>query len=211
MTRSEDVLIDAPAGSARSGVRVLLAHGAGAGMDTPFMAAIAQAVAAQGVEVWRFEFPYMQRMRREGGRRPPDRMPILLQAFAERLAAAGGAEGCVVAGKSMGGRMASLLAATCPVRGWCALGYPFHPPGKPERLRTAHLAEITSPGLIIQGTRDPFGTQEEVEALALPASISRVWLADGNHDLVPRRASGHTAQAHWHTAAQALTDFVKRL
>ena len=92
--------------------------------------------------------------------------------------------------------------------GLICLGYPFHPPGKPERLRTAHLEEITCPALICQGERDPFGTKDEVAGYALSPAIGLEWLPDGNHDLAPRKASGHTKDGNWRAAAEAISGFV---
>jgi predicted alpha/beta-hydrolase family hydrolase len=98
----------------------------------------------------------------------------------------------VVGGKSMGGRVASMvsdqLLAAGKIVGLLCLGYPFHPPGRPEQLRTAHLAALRTPALICQGTRDPFGTREEVAGYALSEQIELFWVEDGDHDLKPRKA-----------------------
>src|SRR5690606_16450036 len=134
---------------------VLLAHGAGAPMDSDFMNAMSEALCERGIAVARFEFPYMARRRVEGGKRPPDRQPVLLAAFADMLQRMPGR--CFVGGKSLGGRMASLLAAEgADVSGVVCFGYPFHPPGKPENTRTAHLPGLSVPMLVCQGERDPF-------------------------------------------------------
>ena len=117
---------------------LVLAHGAGAPMDSPFMEVMATRVAAAGWRVARFEFPYMARRREDGKRRPPDRESVLLQTWVTVIDALG-AEHLVVGGKSLGGRMASMVADEAQVRGLVCLGYPFHPPGRPERTRTAHL------------------------------------------------------------------------
>jgi hypothetical protein len=167
-----------PAG-ATGAVRLLLAHGAGAGMRTPFLETLAKGVAARGFRVLRFEFPYM---RREDGRRgAPDRPPVLREAYLEAIAQAGGAAGLVIGGKSLGGRIASLVADEAGVSGLVCLGYPFHPPGQPTKLRTAHLAELATPALFVQGERDPFGTREDVAGYALSPAIRLVWLPDGDH------------------------------
>jgi predicted alpha/beta-hydrolase family hydrolase len=149
------MIFDGPA----AGPAVALAHGAGAPMDSPFMNTIAAGLGAAGIRVARFEFPYMRRPRETGERRPPDREPALRQAWLEAIAALGGAERLVIGGKSMGGRMASLVADEAAVRGLVCLGYPFHPPGQPDRLRTAHLRELRTPTLIVQGTRDALGSR----------------------------------------------------
>ncbi|SME88847.1 hypothetical protein SAMN06265365_101146 [Tistlia consotensis] len=193
-----------------------LAHGAGAGMDTPFMTAVAEGLAARGRRVARFEFPYMARRRADGRRRPPDREPVLLACWREVVEALGGPGGVVLGGKSMGGRMASLLAAELeaegrPARGLVCLGYPFHPPGRPERTRTAHLAGLATPGLILQGTRDPFGGPEEVAGYALSPALRLHWLADGDHDLKPRKASGRSAAQNRDEAIAAIDAFLGSL
>jgi len=159
-------LIDGPDGAPAT---VLLAHGAGAPMDSPFMAAIAGGLAQQGWRVVRFEFPYMARQRSLGRRQGPDRMPVLQEAFRQQVRLEqmeNPDRPLILAGKSMGGRVASLLvdelAASDGVRGGLCLGYPFLPPGKPQQLRTEHLVSLQTPTLILQGERDSFGRREEV-------------------------------------------------
>ncbi|MQX37588.1 alpha/beta family hydrolase [Roseospira navarrensis] len=193
------------------GPRLLLAHGAGAPMDSDWMAAVAGGLADAGVRVIRFEFPYMARRRDDGRRRPPDREPILLDTWRALIAAHGPADRLVIGGKSMGGRMASLIADAEGVRGLVCLGYPFHPPGKPDRLRTAHLEGLRTPTLICQGTRDTLGGRTTVEAVALSASIRLCWLEDGDHGFKPRKASGHTEAAHLATAVAETAAFVHAL
>lgn len=190
---------------------LLLAHGAGAPMDSDFMAAMAGAVARRGITVARFEFPYMQRRRQEGRRFPPDRAPRLLAHF-QRVVTQAEAHGLPVwiAGKSMGGRMASMLAAEsmASVQGVVALGYPFHPPGKPEKTRTGHLDDLSVPMLICQGSRDPFGKPEEVSGYNLPVGIHVHWLEGGDHDFKPLKRSGLTQVSLIDEAADVLCDFV---
>lgn len=186
----------------------VFAHGAGAPADSDFMARMATLLAAAGASTARFEFPYMARRRLDGRRRPPDRQPVLLEAFAQAVAQAGGAERVFIGGKSMGGRMATLLAGAESVRGVVCFGYPFHPPGRPDRLRTAHLETLEQPTLICQGERDPFGRREEVERYPLSPAISVHWLADGDHDLAPRRASGRTHEDNLREAAAAAARFM---
>ncbi len=198
-------------GPANAPDRFVLAHGAGAPMDSPTMEAIATGVAAAGIRVVRFEFPYMRRRREGGSRRPPDRQAVLLETWHEALDALGGAEGFVIGGRSMGGRMASLIADTVGARGLVCLGYPFHPPGKPERLRTAHLAALRTPTLIVQGERDAFGSKTEVNGYDLSESIRIHWLADGDHSFVPRKRSGHTAAGHLAEAAAVTAEFIQSL
>ncbi|MEO3428688.1 alpha/beta family hydrolase [Pelagibius sp. CAU 1746] len=211
-----DLFTDGPADAP---LTFAFAHGAGAPMDTPFMTFFAEGLAARGWRVARFEFPYMARRRREDKRPPPDRQPVLLatwQAVIDHLSGSGGAGGLVIGGKSMGGRMASLIADTARergsgVRGLACLGYPFHPAGKPERLRTEHLAALKTPCLICQGTRDALGKREEVAGYALARTIRLHWAEDGDHDLKPRKASGRTAEQNWSEAVEALDGFFRTL
>lgn len=203
-----ELLTDGPA---RARITLALAHGAGAPMDSPFMSAIAARLAASGHHVARFEFPYMAGRRVDGRRRPPDRQPVLLETWRTVVAALGDPGNVVVGGKSMGGRMASLLAAEDGARGLVCLGYPFHPPGKPERTRVDHLAELGVPALIVQGTRDPFGTRAEVAGYALSASIRVAWVEDGDHDLKPRKSTGRDHEAALDEAADAVDRFLVSL
>lgn len=192
---------------------MILAHGAGAPMDSPFMGALAEALDDQGIACVRFEFPYMEKRRGDGKKRPPDRQPKLLDCFAEVIAQvrqAIGPEGrLLIGGKSMGGRMASVLASEqrADVAGVVCYGYPFHPPGRPDRWRIDHLAQVRCPLMVVQGTRDPFGKPEELAALGEIPGIARlVWLDGGNHDFQPpvrqpdsqadliRRAAAETCQ-----------------
>ena len=191
--------------------RLLLAHGAGAPMDSPFMNAIADSVAAAGIEVIRFEFEYMAKRREDGTRRGPDRAPKLIARFEEVLSLVGPAAEVVIGGKSMGGRIASMIADEVGAAGVVCLGYPFHPSGKPERLRTAHLETLKTPTLIVQGTRDRLGSEEEVAAYTLSPSIELAWMADGDHSFKPRKKSGRTAEQNLEAAADAAIRVIRRL
>ena len=117
-----------------------------------------------------------------------------------------------IGGKSLGGRVASLIAdevfAAGEISGLICLGYPFHPPKKPENLRTAHLKVLGCPALIIQGTRDPLGSRDEVAGYAVDERIQLIWLEDGDHDLRPRKMSGETFEGHLEAAAAAINTFV---
>jgi predicted alpha/beta-hydrolase family hydrolase len=198
-------------GPAKAPLTVILAHGAGATMDSPFMNTIAAGLARAGIRVARFEFPYM-RARREGGRRgAPDREPLLLASWRAAIEALGGGQRLVIGGKSMGGRIASMVADEMEVRGLVCLGYPFHPPGKPDRLRVKHLETLRTPALILQGTRDPFGRREEVATYRLSKRIQFGWLEDGDHSFKPRVSSGHTEQEHLAAAIAAAANFVSGL
>ena len=114
----------------------------------------------------------------------------------------------VLGSKSMGGRVASLIADELGVRGLVCLGYPFHPAGRPERTRTAHLAALATPALIVQGERDALGGRAEVAGYALSPSICLAWRADGDHSFKPRRASGHTEHQAWEEGIAAVAAFL---
>ena len=195
---------------------LLFAHGAGAPMDSDFMETLASLLAAQQIAVARFEFPYMAQRRHGGSKRPPDRQPVLLAAFAEALAAMPNDVPCFIGGKSMGGRMASVLASEAgplpvSVAGVVCFSYPFHPPRRPESLRIAHLPALPVPMLICQGERDPLGDQGEVAGYHLGENVVLHWLGDGDHDLKPRKASGLTHAANLASAAAAAAAFMGRI
>lgn len=194
----------------RAHATLLLAHGAGAPMDTPFMQHVASGLAAQGVTTVRFEFPYMARRRAADGRGPPDRMPVLESCFRELVSTFKPREPRLfVGGKSMGGRVATHIADDCEVRGVVALGYPFHPPNRPTQLRTEHLQTLRTPCLIVQGTRDTFGMRDEVTAYELPARIRVHWLEDGDHSFVPRKTSGRTLAQNLQEALLEVARFTR--
>ena len=193
-------------GPADAPVTFAFAHGAGGAMDTSFMTKIARSLGERGIRIVRFEFPYMA-ARREGGRRgAPDRQPVLLQCFRDVVQELGGR--VAVGGKSMGGRMASMIADEVNALALVCLGYPFHPPGKPAQLRTAHLETLRTPALIVQGTRDQFGTREEVEGYSLSPAIRFEWLPDGDHSFKPRKASGVTEKDNFERAVSVISDFL---
>ena len=187
----------------------VMAHGAGAPMDSEFLNDMAAGLAAAGVRVVRFEFPYMAERRRTGSKKPPDRQPKLLDAYRAVVAELGTPGEWVIGGKSMGGRMASLLADELGVAGLVCLGYPFHPPGAPEKLRTAHLGSLATPALIVQGERDPFGRKEEVDGFDLDPRIEFCWLPDGDHSFKPRKRSGHSLEGNLSQAIAAMAAFVR--
>jgi predicted alpha/beta-hydrolase family hydrolase len=166
------------------------------------MMASARALADAGFRVLRFEFSYMASRRTSAGRKPPPRAETLCPEYVAAIAALKARGPLIIGGKSMGGRVASMIADEHRAAGLLCLGYPFHPVGKPTQLRTAHLAELKTPALIVQGTRDPFGTREEVAGYKLAKAIEILWLEDGDHDLRPRKAvSGLTAADHLRTVA----------
>ena len=183
-----DLLVDGPADA---GVTILFAHGAGAPMDSPAMNQIAEALVEHNLRITRFEFAYMAARRTDAGRKPPPRAEKLVGEYHTAIAELAATGPLVIGGKSMGGRVASMIADYCfasgQIVGLLCVGYPFHPPNKPETLRTKHLKDLHTPTLICQGTRDPFGTKEEVPHYDLSDSIRIEWFEDGDHDLRPRK------------------------
>lgn len=187
---------------------LLLAHGAGAPMDSDFMERIARGLGEAGVRVVRFEFPYMARRRVDGRRRPPDREAVLLEKWREMVEGFRDARRLAIGGKSMGGRMASMIADEAGVGALVCFGYPFHAPGRPDKPRTVHLETLTTPALIVQGARDPFGNRAEVEGYALSSKIRVHWIEDGDHDLKPGKASERSHQEAIEEAIGAAGDFL---
>lgn len=206
-------LIDGPE---QARMTILLAHGAGAAMDSSAMTASAKTLAGVGFRVARFEFAYMAGRRTLAGRKPPPRADKLIPEYIAAIDALDAKGSLIIGGKSMGGRVASMIAdqlhASRRVAGLLCLGYPFHPPGKPEQLRTQHLEKIETPMLVVQGTRDLFGTREEVSSYALSKNIEILWLEDGDHDLKPRKSvSGFSAADHLKTLGEAVSSWAGRI
>jgi len=189
----------------------IFAHGAGAGSDSEFMQNMATRLSEHAIDVGLFDFEYMQIAKQTNKRRPPDRAPKLLSYYASILTQAQPNLPLFIGGKSMGGRMASMLACSSeqPILGVIAFGYPFHPPGKPEKLRTDHFADIACPFLVLQGERDTFGTQEELAIMPMPKQPNYIWLADGDHSLKPRKKSGVTEAQNREVAALGAAQFIK--
>ncbi len=209
-----NLLRDGPDDAAAS---IVLAHGAGAPMDSRFMNDFGKALGERGLRVIRFEFAYMAARRTGEGRKPPPRAERVMGEYRDLVESldlgSDGGRPLFIGGKSMGGRVASMVAdelfAAKKIAGLVCLGYPFHPPGQPAKLRTAHLETLSAPALICQGTRDPFGTRGEVAGFALSKEISFHWLEDGDHDFRPRRESGRTAKQNLNDAADAVGDWVE--
>jgi predicted alpha/beta-hydrolase family hydrolase len=191
----------------------IFAHGAGAGSDSEFMQHVAALISDQGVDVGLFDFEYMQIAKQTNKRRPPERAPKLLAYYEQVLTHAQSKLPLFIGGKSMGGRMASMLVCTTnqPVKGVIAFGYPFHPPGKPDKLRTEHFADVNCPFLVLQGERDTFGTREELKTLSMPKQPNFVWLTDGDHSLKPRKKSGITELENRQIAASSTVQFIKKI
>ena len=199
------------AGVAPAYATLILAHGAGAPMDSDWMNDMATRLAAQGVNVLRFEFPYMAQRRVDGGKRPPNPAPNLLECWREVYAVVRRhvTGRLAIGGKSMGGRMASLLADEMGADALVCLGYPFYAVGKPEKPRVEHLAGLKARTLIVQGERDALGNREAVEGYVLSPSIEVFWLVAGDHDLKPLKASGFSHEQHLAAAAQKVASFLQ--
>lgn len=210
------LLWDEPGDPLPSGAVVVLAHGAGAAMDAADMTRAARALAAAGLRVVRFEFGYMA-ARRSGTRRPPPRAETLVGEYRAAVEASTGAGSpLLIGGRSMGGRVATLVLDELwregVAAGGVALSYPWHPPTKPEQPRTAHLEHLAAPLLICQGTRDPFGSPEEVAGYRLSPTIRIEWFEDGDHSLVPRKSvTGRTAADDLARAAALVAGFATSL
>jgi predicted alpha/beta-hydrolase family hydrolase len=201
------MLYDGPKKSDRT---IALAHGAGAAMDTPFMTYFATGLADLGFRVVRFEFPYMVAKRKTGKSNPPDCEPVLRETWMKVIEKLGH-KGLVIGGKSMGGRIASLIADEAGVAGLVCLGYPFHPVGKPDKLRVEHLRTIKTPTLILQGERDLFGDRKEVVKYKLSTSVKVKWVKDGDHSFKPRKSSETTEEENWRAAVATIETFLRAL
>jgi predicted alpha/beta-hydrolase family hydrolase len=187
------------AGPESPAATLVLAHSAGAPMDSSWLNEVCRLLGDRGIRTARFEFAYMA-ARRQGARRPPPKAELSMGEYQDAVAEIVGIAGSPVAigGKSYGGRVASLVAdelhAAGSVTGLVCLGYPFHPPEKPEAVRTAHLVTLQTPALVCQGARDPFGGPEEVAGYGLSPTIEVRWF-DGDHDVQPRTRLGAVADA----------------
>lgn len=221
------ILPDSPAFSRRVGtesaaVHIILAHGAGAGIDSDTLISLANLLGSDHISVISIEFAYMAARRTGGPKRPPAPVAQLIAEYRSALAhiAQNTRRGqrLFIAGKSLGGRIASLIADDAHVAGLIngavCVGYPFHAPGKPMLPnainRTAHLSSMTCPTLILQGERDPFGNRTEIETLALSHQITMTYVSDGDHDLRPRAKSGITHAQNLEMAAKAIAAFCRR-
>ncbi|NYS59958.1 alpha/beta fold hydrolase [Vreelandella salicampi] len=190
---------------------LLFAHGAGAGQDSAFMRQFVTSLARCGVQVLTLDFSYMQQMHESGRRRPPPKVDKLVDELAQwcRFVEQVLPSPLWVGGKSMGGRVASMLATQQSVAGVIVAGYPFHPARTPEKRRLAHWPQVACPALIIQGERDPLGTRQEVEGYTLPANVNVEWLTEGDHDFKPRRSTGLSQQVLIDEAALLAASFVR--
>ena len=185
----------------------VVGHGAGAGQNSPFMVRFAEGMAARGVTTATFDFPYMVNRRSA-----PDKAPVLEASWREAVEQARKLAAKLplfIGGKSMGGRIASMVADEVFARGLVCLGYPFHPPGAPAKLRTAHLETLRTPTLIVQGTRDAFGSREEIETYRLSPAIRIAYLEGGDHSFKPPARSGRTEAENLEEAIARVGDFVQ--
>lgn len=212
-------LIDTPGGAVSvivdgEGARdvLVLAHGAGAGMSHPFMQTVAERLAARDLTVVRFNFAYI-----EAGKKAPDRQVVLEDTYrgvVEQVRGELQPQRLFLGGKSMGGRIASYLPASgVGCDGLVFLGYPLHPPGRPDRIRDAHLYEVAVPLLFVEGTRDPFcplATLEELRAkLTAPSEVAVV--EDGDHSFKVRKSSGRSTDEALDEVVGAVAAWIKRL
>jgi predicted alpha/beta-hydrolase family hydrolase len=195
-------------GPKRSRQCVALAHGAGESSDSAFLSRFAEEIAKLGYRVARFDFPYMAQRSVTGRKRPPDKESVLRETWLEVIRSLP-ADRIVIGGKSMGGRIASLVADEARVDGVVCLGYPFHPTGRPEKLRVEHLETIATPALIVQGERDPFGDREEVAGYALGEQVRVHWVPDGDHSYRTGRGSDRSQEQNFKNALRAIEPFLR--
>lgn len=194
---------------------LVFAHGAGAGMNHQFLESMTKMLNDEGINVIRFNFPYMVTRFEQGSRRPPDRMPKLIDSYIEILKSITTDLPLFICGKSMGGRVgATLMNASISgklmetIKGAICIGYPFHPQNKPEKLRLAPLQETQKKIIILQGDRDALGSKEEIEQYDISPLCELTYFQDGDHDLKPRVKSGHTHQAHMKSAVKLMSEFI---
>lgn len=186
----------------------IFAHGAGANKDSDFMRDMTIALLELNIQVVRFDFPYMLKAVETGKRYPPNKMSVLQDDFANIITRRDRSLPLFIGGKSMGGRVATMLNDYNEVNGIICFGYPFHPPGKPEKKRTSHLYDFDSPLLILQGERDTFGKKSEIDSYQLPDSIDIIYLTSADHSFKPLKSSQLTLGQHIQSAAKSTLDFI---
>lgn len=195
--------------------RIVFLHGSGGGPDTPFMDFFAQQCVHFGAEVVRPDFPYWEAVRATGKPRPPNKMPVLVEAtetLLEELQKDG--KPLVLMGKSLGSRVMLRLADAYQAQAVIALGFPFCPPQKPTQSRAEELMLTQRPGLILQGTRDPFSKSmrkqsNEGAPVLLPKNWSLQWLDDGDHSFEATKAKSANTPVIWRQAAAAIKEFIQ--
>jgi len=186
----------------------LFAHGAGAPMDSDFMEEVSGGLAAQKIKVVRFEFPYMNTRRTTGKKMPPDRQNKCTDFWNEVLTQFPKGP-LFIGGKSMGGRMASLIFEQSRASGLIVFGFPFHAPGKLEFTKAEHLKSYSKPAIILQGERDSMGSKAELKTKKFGTKVKIKYLDDGDHSLKPRKKSGLTFEDNLNTAVGLATEFIK--
>ena len=199
-------------GSASASSALVLAHGAGADMNHEFMAYFAEELGSDSLAVARFNFRYI-----EAGRRSPDKQPVLEDTYrdvVQEIIDDRSLQRLFIGGKSMGGRIGShIVASGTKANGLVYLGYPLHPPGRPERIRDVHLGDIKAPQLFVEGTRDPFcpldTLAEVIGKRKLKADV--VVIDDGDHSLKVRKSSGRSTKQAWDEAIEAITTWIGRI
>ncbi|RUO49721.1 alpha/beta family hydrolase [Pseudidiomarina donghaiensis] len=195
--------------NADGAVRIIFAHGAGAGLQSDFMQYFALGLALKNIEVVRFNFPYWQKFMDTGVRRPPNPMAELEHCMRTVAQQYNDNKSLYLMGKSMGARVAFRLADELNASAAIALGFPFHPVGKPEKLRLDDLDNSCDQNLIIQGTRDSFGKPEEVAGYNLPKNVSLQWIEHGDHSLEPTKRSGLAREQLWQNAIEQIEKQVR--
>ncbi len=200
-----ELLVNEP--KSLSSITFILAHGAGAPMDSEFMEAFAKGIAENGFRCVRFEFPYMNERRKKLNKRPPDKLDNLIHSWKSVINQFRG-ETLVIGGKSMGGRIASLIADDSGVLATILLGYPFITKKNILEERIGHLRKIITPTLICQGTRDKMGTYQAINRIKLSKSIKFHWAVDGDHSLIPLKRSIVSKEENWNLALLKITQFV---
>lgn len=200
-------------------LHLIFAHGAGASSASPFMNQFSDLMEDHNVRVIRFDFAYMAARLTGGKRRPPPTAHKLtdeyLAVINKERSFIGDGHRLFIGGKSMGGRVATLLAehedVQNQVAGIVCVGYPFHPRNKPDQTRTDHLAQLPLPTFIVQGERDPLGTRAEVASYQLADTIQLAWASDGDHDLKPRKKSGRTHDQNLRDGAVQIADWMSKI
>ncbi|MBE1301636.1 MAG: alpha/beta hydrolase [Alteromonadaceae bacterium] len=188
---------------------LLFAHGAGADKSSEFMQLTAGLFREHQVDCRLFNFDYMDKAAELGTRRPPDRMPKLTERFVNEIAHIDSTIPLFIGGKSMGGRVASMLVEETDALGGVCFGYPFHPPGKPDKLRTEHLESLGKPLFIAQGDRDPFGKREEVESYCLSSLVNVCFIENGEHSFKTRKSDQNTTEQNMQAAVKSSVEFIK--
>lgn len=188
----------------------IFAHGAGAGMESEFMQLVSEKLTQRGITVHLFDFPYMQKAKALGKRRPPEKLEKLEQAFWAEIEQRDANLPLFIGGKSMGGRVASMIVEASPAKGCLCLGYPFHPPGKLDKLRTEHLQTMAKPLLVIQGEKDPFGKRAEVNTYPLSNDVEVFFLTDGDHSFKPNKRSDATYESNLEAAVEKMVSFMEK-